>query len=184
MTGSKKSVVGFAIVKIAVAGTAYFLMRLNPKWRDVNFVGGHAKERDAGNLERTARGELWEEVPSIRRYNEFHLEPLTSKIHYGPIDSLSRGGTVEYELQFFLACIERSPEMLVETLGSRSKNIWVPQHELLFQRRLRVSGLVRFLHDVYPGGLDNIPYSSGTDLGPMKDLIVRMDGKQLEFALK
>src|SRR5215468_12386507 len=130
-----RSIVAFAIVKVAVAGAAYFLMRLNPKWKDINFVGGHAKERDAGSLERTARRELWEEVPSIRRYSEFHLEALTSRMRYGPIESLSRGGLIEYEVQFFLVRIDRSPEALVKMLGSRSKNLWVSQYELLFQNR-------------------------------------------------
>src|ERR1700681_2120072 len=68
MNATRKSRVGFVIIKLSVAGTAYFLMRINPKWKDVNFIGGHAKIRDADNLAITARRELWEEVPAIRRY--------------------------------------------------------------------------------------------------------------------
>src|SRR5262249_27251097 len=151
------------------------------KWRDINFIGGHSKDRDAGSLERTARRELWEEVPSIRYYSEFLLEPLTPKMPYGPIKSLSRGDVVKYEVQFFLVRVESSPQTLVEMLGSRSKNIWVSQYDLLLQARFRVSGLVRCLDESYPGGLDRIPYSSGIDLAFMRDRIERLNSKQLEF---
>jgi 8-oxo-dGTP pyrophosphatase MutT (NUDIX family) len=81
---------------------AYYLMRVDPKWKDINFIGGHEKDRDSGNFERTARRELWEEVPSIRDYREFDVVPLTTELYYGPIESRSKGGTVEYELRFFL----------------------------------------------------------------------------------
>ena len=43
MNAARKSRVGFVIIKLSVAGIAYFLMRVNPKWKDVNFIGGHAK---------------------------------------------------------------------------------------------------------------------------------------------
>jgi hypothetical protein len=184
MTAYKKSTVGFAVVKLAVAGTPYFLMRLNPKWKDINFIGGHAKERDARSLEMTARREFWEEVPSIRHYDVFRLEPLTPIMQYGPIKSLSRGFEVEYELQFFLVKIDQSPETMVEMLGSRTKNVWIAQHELLYPRRFRISGLVEFLNRAFPGGLEAIPYSSPTDLGIIRERFERLQGKQIEFALK
>jgi NUDIX domain-containing protein len=184
MTAYRKSTVGFVVVKVAVAGIPYFLMRLNPRWKDINFIGGHAKERDAGSLETTARREFWEEVPAIRRYEVFHLESLTPRVQYGPIKSISRGSEVQYDLQFFLVKIDQSPEILVEMLGSRSKNLWVSQHELVQPRRYRVSGLVKFLNQALPGGLEAIPYSSPTDLGFMRERFERTEGKQIEFALR
>jgi hypothetical protein len=183
MTAHERSTVGFAVVKLVAAGTPFFLMRLNPKWRDINFIGGHAKARDARSLETTARRELWEEVPSIRGH-KFRLEPLTAIMEYGPIKSLSRGVNVEYELQFFLVKIDQSPEALVEMLGSRTKNIWIAQNELLSARRFRVSGLVKFLNAALPGGLEAIPYSSSTDLSFLRERFERLEDKQIAFALK
>jgi hypothetical protein len=123
-------------------------------------------------------------VPAIRRYKVFHLEPLTPRTQYGPIKSISRGSEVQYELQFFLVKIDRSPEILVEMLGMRTKNLWVAQQELVQPHRYRVSGLVKFLNQAFPGGLQNISYSSPTDLAFMRERFERLEGKQIEFALK
>src|SRR5882672_9052579 len=143
MNVRRKSRVGFVVIKLHVGGTAYFLMRLNSKWKDVNFIGGHAKTRDLENLATTARRELWEEVPSIRTYTSLELMPLTKEVHYGPIRSRSRGEDVEYELQFFLLKFDHPPQLLVEALSLRSKNVWVTQEELIHPGRFRVSGLAK-----------------------------------------
>ena len=180
----RKSRVGFVVVKLSVGGAAFFLMRLNAKWKDVNFIGGHEKLRDSGNLEKTARRELWEEVPSIRGYSDVTLEPLTQLMHYGPIRSRSNGGDVEYEIQFFLLRISYSPEVLVEMLSSRTKNIWVAEHDLLNRTRFRVSGLVDLLERSLPGGLQEIAYSSPIDLDFMRNRFMSTHGKQIELALK
>jgi hypothetical protein len=127
----RKSRVAFVIIKLSVLGMAYYLMRVDPKWKDINLIGGHEKDRDSGNLEKTARRELWEEVPSIRD-SEFYLVPLTSELHYGPIESRSKHEKVQYELRFFLLKIMNSPENLVAGLGDRTKNIWVSEQDLLF----------------------------------------------------
>jgi len=101
-------------------------MRSNPKWKDLNFIGGHEKPRDAGNLAMTARRELWEEVPSVRAYERFHLEQLTDELNYRPILSKSKGDYVQYQLKYyFLFKIESSPEALVENIGAWSRNVWV-----------------------------------------------------------
>ncbi len=179
-----KSRVGFVVIKLSVEGNAYFLMRVNDKWKDVNFVGGHEKERDSGNFEMTARRELWEEVPSIRGYKNIILEALTPVVDYGPIQSRSRGKGVQYDIQFFLLKITEPPNVLVDSLGFRTKNIWVPECHLLNQGRIRVSGLVKFLDSIYPGGLRTIPYSSATDLQGIRDRFATTSGEQFEFELK
>lgn len=179
-----KSRVGFVVIKLAVNSAPYYLMRLNSKWKDVNFIGGHEKDRDSRNLERTARRELWEEVPSVRGRADFTLEPLTQVAHYGPILSRSRGTEVEYELQFFLLRMSLSPVALVDMLSSRTKNIWVSEHDLLTPGQFRVSGLVRLLHSIYPGGLSAIPYSSPVDLHFMRDRFERRSGEQIAFDLE
>jgi NUDIX domain len=101
MSMSETSRVGFVIIKMRAEGASYYLMRINPKWKDINFIGGHEKPRDVKNLKTTARRELWEEVPSIRARVDFHLEPLTPEVIHGPILSKSRGVNVEYQIQFF-----------------------------------------------------------------------------------
>jgi 8-oxo-dGTP pyrophosphatase MutT (NUDIX family) len=176
--------VGFVTVKLRAGGTAYYLMRQNAKWKDLNFIGGHAKDRDSDDLKKTARRELWEEVPSIRAYSKFDLEPLTETIHHGPIYSRSKGDSVEYNLQFFLLRIEGSPVPFVEALSTRTRNVWVSESEMLAPQKYRLSGLVGLLHGVLPGGLRNIPFSSATDLSPWMSYLERADYMQLEFALK
>ncbi|SRR6266498_1933034 len=181
---TKHSRVGFAVIKVRSGNTAYFLMRLNPRWKDINFIGGHQEERDRGNLQKTTRRELWEEVPSIRNYGKLELEALTPETRYGPILSRSRGGEVVYQLQFFLLKLSKDPVRLVEALGSRTRNIWVKQEDLIDQRRFRISGLVKLLNNIFPGGLAAIPYTSTADLNDIRGRFERDDQRQLELALK
>jgi hypothetical protein len=175
---------GFVVIKLRVHAAPYYLMRSNPKWKDVNFIGGHEKPRDAGSLEKTARRELWEEVPSIRSYETFHLEPLTGEVRHGPIFSKSRGDEVEYQIQFFLFKIDTSPEVLVEKISARSRNVWVSEDDLTYQSRLRISGLVSVLQQLLPGGLASIPYSSLCDLTAIQHRFHDVNTRQLELALK
>jgi hypothetical protein len=70
----RKSRVAFVVIKLSVLGIAYYLMRVDSKWKDINLIGGHEKDRDSGDLEKTARRELGEEVPSIRDYNQFDMD--------------------------------------------------------------------------------------------------------------
>jgi hypothetical protein len=180
----RKSRLGFAVIKLRVTGLSYYLMRVNPKWKDVNFVGGHDKPRDRGDLKTTARRELWEEVPSVRSYADFDLEPITDEFQYGPVFSRSKGDKVQYNLQFFLLRINYSPKVFVETLSVRTKNVWLTEQEMLSPQRYRLSGLVELLNEAYPGGLAAIAYSYGTDLGPLRGFFEQDDSRQLEFALK
>jgi hypothetical protein len=179
----RKSRVAFVVIKLSVLGIAYYLMRVDPKWKDINLIGGHEKHRDSGNLEKTARRELWEEVPSIRDYSQFDVVPLTPELPYGPIESRSKGAKVEYELRFFLLKIMHSPENLVAGLSDRTRNIWVSEQDLLLGRRFRVSGLVRFLMSNITGGLQSIPYSSTVDLYFMQDRITQVNSRQMMLAL-
>jgi hypothetical protein len=102
--GLRKSRVGFVVIKLRALGRAWFLLRKNERWNDVNFLGGHEKERDKTSLHKTAERELYEELPSIRTVKGFDLEPLTEELFYGPIFSRSRVTNVEYDVQFFLTC--------------------------------------------------------------------------------
>jgi len=180
----RKSRVGFAVIKLMASGIPYYLMRVNPKWKDINFIGGHEKLRDGADLRKTARRELWEEVPSIRNYANLDLEPLTTELRYGPIYSRSKGDQVEYDVKFFLLRMEGSPASLIELLSLRTKNIWVSQQELLRPNKYRLSGLVAFLNGAVHGGLDEIPYSSPVDMRSFQHCFDYANGRQLEFALK
>ena len=139
-----KSRAAFVVFKVHAANAAYYLLRVNRKWKDLNLLGGHEKGRDRGNLQKAARRELWEEVPSLRKIDNIELEPLTRIVQYGPIHSLSQNRNTEYELQFFLVKLEKLPELSAMT-GTRSKNVLVPESDLLKRDRIRVSGLIDLL---------------------------------------
>jgi len=183
MNAIRASRVGFVVIKLRAQGTPYYLMRLNAKWKDVNFVGGHEKPRDSGSLEKTAKRELWEEVPSIRS-RKFHLQSLTKEVHHGPIVSKSKGTHVEYHLKFFLLKANLSPETLIKITSARSRNVWVTEDELISQTRYRVSGLVAVLHHLLPGGLASIPYSFPADVRSIHSRFPQVSNEQLELALK
>jgi hypothetical protein len=152
---------GFVVIKLIVDGDPQFLVRKNLKWKDLNFIGGHEKTRDKRSLQRTALRELWEEVPSVRKFKHVHLVPLTIPSAYGPVFSPSASCEKRYELQFFLLKFDSDdPLPLLEGLAPRSKNVLVRQRDLLKGTSYRVSGLIRFLDDLLPNGIASIPLSS------------------------
>jgi hypothetical protein len=53
---------GFVVIKLIINSDVFLLLRKNPKWDDLNLIGGHEKDRDRGSLLKTALRELWEEV--------------------------------------------------------------------------------------------------------------------------
>ena len=184
MAELQKSRAGFVVFKLYVGGFAYYMLRANSKWKDVNFLGGHEKERDGGNLEKTARRELWEEVPLLRKVGTLSLVQLTDLVHYGPLHSQSQGRDVRYELQFFLLKLDKLPEGIVDVFSPRTRNVLVSETDLLEGRRFRVSGLIGLLNNNFPGGLRAIPYTSSDDLGRWRERFENPHGSQLEFALK
>ncbi len=69
----KKSRCGFVALKLRLTAGAMFLMREDLGWRDFNLLGGHDKPQDGSSLLRTARRELLEELPLLRRWGHFDL---------------------------------------------------------------------------------------------------------------
>jgi hypothetical protein len=161
----KKSRCGFVVIKLRIDDKSYYMMRENPSWKDINLIGGHEHIRDRDNLETTARRELLEEVPSLRRFHEIELVSLTGEVSYGPIYSQSAEKQVEYILNFFLVKFGSSPERVLKSAGPRTHNILVSEHELLSPRIYRVSELVGLLNDISAKGLRMIPYSWPDDVG-------------------
>jgi hypothetical protein len=160
----KKSRCGFVVVRLRSAGDAYFLMRQDRRWKDWNFIGGHEKTEDASNLMKSARRELLEEVPPLRRRNHFDLRPLTGLIEYGPIQSRSSGNRVIYELEFFQLIFNKNPSEVIEALTGRSANRLLKEEDLLLQRGLRTSGLVSVLDRALDGGIRSLDFSWPEDL--------------------
>ncbi len=161
----KKSRCGFVVIKLQINNESYHMMRENSRWKDINFIGGHEIMRDRDNLETTARRELLEEVPSLRKFHEIELESLTGEVTYGPIYSHSADTQVEYTLNFFLVEFGRSPECVLKSAGPRTHNTLVSEHELLSPQSYRVSELVNFLNNITGKGLTKIPYSWPYDVG-------------------
>jgi hypothetical protein len=166
MSKVKRSRCAFVVIKLRIDGEDYFLMRRDLDWKDVSFIGGHAKERDNGKLERAARRELLEEVPSLRAFKLIELTPLTDEIAHGPVYSPSAGCRAEYSLRFFILKFRDSPKPVLEALGSRTPNILIRQDDMLVPRSHRVADLVSVLSGRIPGGLQSIPHSWPEDLVP------------------
>ena len=165
MSGSvRTSRGGFVVIKLLIDDEVCLLLRKNPKWKDVNLIGGHEKDRDQGNLERTALRELWEEVPSIRSMSNYSLEPLADEVEYGPVFSRSVGLETLYRIQYFLLRIVGDPMFLLDNLGARTRNILVSQVDILQNTSSRVSGLIVFLDQVLPNGIHGIPLSSSVNI--------------------
>ncbi len=178
----RKSRVGLVVIKLRIEHDPWYLMRYNEKWRDVSFIGGHQKDRDHENLERTAKRELWEEVPAIRAGLISTLIPLVGPLNYGPVHSRSRGDLAEYEVAFFLLKIESNPSQMLERLGSRTKNLLVSESELLGAARFPISGYVALLRDSLDDGLRSIAFSNDADLANRP--IGRSAIDQYEFSLR
>ena len=161
----KKSRCGFVVIKLRIVSEDHFLMRWDPDWKDVNFIGGHESERDRRNLERAARRELLEEVPILRKFNSFELAPLTDEIIHGPVFSRSANKQVKYSMQFFVLKFTHNPKLLFERLGTRSRNILISESILLFKHGYRITGLVGVLNSTLQGGIKSIPYSWPDEFG-------------------
>lgn len=172
---------GFVVIKLLVNGAICLLVRKNLKWKDVNLIGGHEKDRDQGSLMRAAQRELWEEVPSIRNMSDLSLQPLTDEVLYGPVLSRSVDRETNYEVQFFLLRIDGNPTNLLNNLGARTLNVLVPQEEILRNESGRVSGLILFLDRILSGGIAGIPLSSQLNLTPVGRWAERQHD-QLAFA--
>jgi hypothetical protein len=180
----KKSRCGFVVIKLRIDAQDYLLMRRDPDWKDVNFVGGHERVRDGGNLERAARRELTEEVPSLRALTTFGLEPLTDELTYGPVYSHSAKCEVEYLLKFFLLRFQANPARVLHAFGPRTHNVLIRQDDVIVGGKYRVAGLVNVLQRAFPNGLRAIPYSWLADLGPDLRTGRQSLGRQHELALE
>jgi hypothetical protein len=164
--GTRISRGGFVLIKLLVNGRVCLLLRKNLKWKDVNLIGGHEKDRDQGRLIKAAQRELWEEVPSIRNMIDLSLEPLTAEVRYGPVFSRSAGQQTYYDVQFFLLRIGSNPSNVLDNLGARTLNVLVPQEDILRDESGRVSGLVKFLNRTVAGGIEGVPLSTPNNLMP------------------
>lgn len=179
---AKESRCAFVIIKLKISGEDWLIMRRNPSWKDINFIGGHENDRDNRNRQRTAKRELLEEIPVLKGFRSHKLEKLTGEIAYGPILSRSASCEVKYDLQFFLLRFSRAPKPVLESLHGRTLNIMLRENDLLVQRKYKISALVRLLDRTLPGGLKSIPYSWSADLREVisaSDLLLE---KQTEFA--
>ena len=178
MNKPKRSQCAFVVIKLQIAGEDYFLMRRDPDWKDITFIGGHANKGEKGNLERAARRELLEEVPALRSFKQIKLVALTDEITYGPVYSPSAKCEVVYDLRFFLLRFGDNPKPVVTAMGPRTPNILVHRDDLLTPRRYKVAQLVNVLDASIPGGFRSMQRSWPEDLGNLA-----VAGGQAELAL-
>lgn len=106
-----------------------------------------------------------EEVPFTRQTVGLRLEALTPELSYGPVHSRSVGRPTRYEIKFFRLLFAQEPTKLLQSIGGRSRNVLVRQG-LLLDNTSRVSGLIKYLHEVLPGGIPSIPLAWDGSLRP------------------
>lgn len=176
--------VAFVVVKLRAGDESFYLLRFNPKWQDLNLIGGHEDPKDGGSLERTARRELREEVPLIRMFHDYRLNSLGKPVEYGPLVSKSRNVWTKYEAWFYLLKIEGSPAPLVHLLTARSKNVWIDQQTLLEGQNYRLSRYISLLDSMMKGGLRAVPFSSTTNLISIRNHFDGRNSDQLRFLFK
>lgn len=175
--------VAFVVVKLRAGEESFYLLRYNPKWNDLNLIGGHEDTKDGGIIERTARRELREEVPLIRTFEEYRLSALSEPVIYGPVMSKSKNVVTRYEVHFYLLKLDSSPAPLVHLLTSRSKNVWIDQRNLE-SKRYRISSYIELLNNSVVGGLRAIPYSSNTNMISIRNHFDGQIGDQMRFHFK
>lgn len=61
----------FIVIKLLVEERTFLLLRKNARWRDLNLIGGHEKDRDNGSLLKTAQRELWRRCHSRGKLSVF-----------------------------------------------------------------------------------------------------------------
>ena len=182
MPPEKETMIGFAVIKLNFDGIQFYLMRRNDKWKDFNFIGGHANERDRGSLQHAANREFREEVPSSR-YLKYSLRHLTPALRFGPHYSRSARALVLYHVQFFLVAISDDPTEMVNNISHKSKNRLVAQDQLAKPSRA-ITKFATFLDEHVEGGLDNIPFSWTEELPAASRYAGIWDSSQLDLTFR
>lgn len=176
----------FVVFKLIVKGRDYYILRRDKDWNDLNLIGGHQEVKDNGNLLRTARRELFEELSALRGAVDIKLIPITDKVKYGPVWSESARKQSTYHLQFYLAELKNNPAALSKTLSPQSMNYLVDSDELkLAMEQKDVSNFLSLLESTIQGGLEAIPYSWQDDLSTVldKNVLSKRFQKQLPLEL-
>src|SRR5713226_8699798 len=161
----RKISVAFVVGKLLIDGEDHLLLRHDPKWNDLTFVGGHESERDEGDLARTAIRETEEEVPGLHWSFDFSISPLTETLKYGPVWSHSVHVNTAYTVRFYHLRLKRPPNNIWQILQANRLNVLVPINKLFSADCIiRTSRFVRLLDKQLPGGLKSIPYSWSDDV--------------------
>lgn len=155
----------FVVCKLLINGKDYLLLRSDPEWNDLTFVGGHQSELDEGDLKRTAIRETEEEVPGLCARCDFTISPLTPELEYGPVWSYSALANTAYRVRFYHLRFQRLPNNIEGIVDSDRLNVLVPVDGLFsVENDTRKSQFVFLLEKQIPGGLKSVPYSWAGDL--------------------
>lgn len=177
----------FVVMKLRIGESAYFLMRGDAKWHDVNFPGGHEDKRDGGSLLRTAHRELREEVSALRCYTQEQLQlvPLTEAVEHGPVWSRSKNRETSYEIAFFLAQFTTRPHALQSATTGMARSVLVAEADMLAPDAARrgISSLAVLLDTAVEGGFEAIPYSWNEDVSALIGDAALQRGKHRQLPL-
>jgi NUDIX domain len=164
-SGVRKISLAFVVGKLLIDGEDYVLLRHDPKWNDLTFVGGHANKGDEGDLAKTAIRETQEEIPGLHWSSDFTINALTETMEYGPIWSRSVREDTAYLVRFYHLRLIRLPHNFRQIIRADKQNLLVPISKLFSADcEARTSQFVILLNRQFPGGLASIPRSWNEDV--------------------
>ena len=159
----RTSKVAYVVVRLAIGGDEYFLMRVHEKWGDWSLVGGHLepREAEADDWLGAARRESEEELVPLRNGSDFTLEQLSVGLtSWGPQESRSAGGALtNYEAAWFVLRFVHDPVRSLERL--RKNEFMLVDRRLVLAPRndTEVTSLLKRLDGLLDGGIGAVPLS-------------------------
>ncbi len=113
----RHSDIAYVLIRLQSEGRDFLLLHRHAKWGDWSLVGGHVEPGEEGNWLATAAREAAEEMEPLKLREDFDVEPLQLRVHWGPHPSRSAFGTpTQYRAEYFVLRFLRTPEEVMRRL--------------------------------------------------------------------
>lgn len=173
---TRQSFVAFIIIRLDIDGRRCALLRMNSKWNDWSFVGGHVEPGEEHDWSLTANREADEELAPLHHGDDFVVQriPIEPLVWTAQSKSAS-GATTRYEARYFFLTFRRDPRTLLRELNTEDF-VLVDESWLRMDRELGdvVGRVVQHLG----GDLRGLPLSWKQSVGG-DQLPVRLQGQRV-----